>query len=120
MVKVSSYSMCSSGMNRGGGGLVWCWWLARRSARIAVVRCWVRVWLRRGIIADLSPAGSVRGVVTGRGAQGGEDQGGEDQGTAGVGDVLLAGRAGPDDRAVTELFLAPTPERLDEVMKPTG
>ena len=64
-----------------------------------MVRCSVRVWPRRGIIAVLSPARSVRGVVT-VSAPVGAHRAGEDQGAAGVGDVFLAGRAGPDHRAV--------------------
>jgi hypothetical protein len=31
------------------------WWLARRSAAIAAARCWARVRVRRGIMADFSP-----------------------------------------------------------------
>ena len=102
---------------------VWAWWCAtggcervRRRCRRRVV--WSRVRVRRGIIAVRSPARCRCPHVGDRHRLSvGSAQSGEQERTTRMGDVGVAGRAGPDDRAVAQLLVAPSPERLDQMMK---
>jgi hypothetical protein len=81
---------------------------------------WARVWRRLGIITPRSPLGSDDRWFTRPEGGGGFAQCRERVLAAGVGDVGVSGRAGPDDGAIGELAVPPAfqsgPEGFQEMV----